>query len=150
LTSSCQAAINTASGQCKYWLKHTAVFAAPPLYREDSNSDRTPAQAYDDRPARARGSYTGNDDDPPTLPEPVAAPRARPDQPPAPPKGTFCPCCLGLPACLCHGVIQPACPHHCLSTSHDASARWLVDRYCIYVYLCVRDKHYLCVYSSRG
>ncbi|DBB10866.1 TPA: hypothetical protein ACH3X3_007335 [Trebouxia sp. C0006] len=59
---------------------------APPLQREDSNSDRTPAQAYDDRPARARGSYTGNDDDPPTLPDPVAAPRARPDQPPAPPK----------------------------------------------------------------
>jgi len=72
------------------------VFAAPPLQREDSNSDRTPAQAYDDRPARARGSYTGNDDDPPTLPDPVAAPRARPDQPPAPPKGTFCP----WPACL--------------------------------------------------
>ena len=65
----------------------TTPCAAPPLYREDSGSSRTPAQAYDDRPARARGSYTGNDDDPPTLPDPVAAPKAAPNQAPAPAAG---------------------------------------------------------------
>ncbi|KAL3152527.1 hypothetical protein ABBQ32_001559 [Trebouxia sp. C0010 RCD-2024] len=56
----------------------------PALHREDSSSSRTPAQAYDDRPARARGSYTGNDDDPPTLPDPGAGPKAAANQAPAP------------------------------------------------------------------
>ena len=64
-----------------------ACCAASPLYREDSSSSRTPAQAYDDRPARARGSYTGNDDGPPTLPDPVPAPEAAKKQASAPAPG---------------------------------------------------------------
>ena len=66
------------------------VSAEAALQREDSNSSRTPAQAYqayDDRPAMARGSYTGNDDDLPTLPEPAAASLVSRDQPPAPARG---------------------------------------------------------------
>ena len=86
--------------------------AAPRLYREDSNSSRTPAQAYDDRPARARGSYTGNDDDPATLPEPAAAPRAALNQTPAPAPGAgllcgVCVCCIGI---ACAGVCK-RCRH---------------------------------------
>lgn len=64
-------------------------YAEPALYREDSSSSRTPAQAYDDRPARARGSYTGNDDEPATLPDPPAALRQDPAPPSAQAPGMF-------------------------------------------------------------